>query len=274
MNPTESLLDPRARFRQYFQLAVFGLILAGLTIVAVLWGSFLWDLLTDQERFKAWIKSYGTYAALAFVAAQFVQVVIFFIPGEVTQFAGGYIFGTWLGLLLSYIGITLGAVTAFLIARLFERAAIDLLIDRQTIRRFDRLVYGKSGFWPMFILFLIPGIPKDLLCYIAGLTPIHVVTFLVISTLGRFPGVLLSSIFGDGLAERDWAAVGLSTGIALGLVVYLFRAPVERFRKKYLVTEEEKELLEMPQCKTNREDRPCAPADTPPATPPSGELSK
>lgn len=249
MPPSESPLDPQARFRHFFQLVVFGLILAGLTVGTVLWGPFLWDLLTDQGRFKAWIESYGAYASLVFVAAQFVQVVIFFIPGEVTQFAGGYIFGTWLGLLLSYVGITLGSLVAFYLARLFEHGALDLLVDRQTVRRFDRLVYGKSGFWPLFILFVIPGIPKDLLCYIAGLTPMHVVTFLIISTIGRFPGVLLSSIFGDGLAERDWTAAGLSAGITLGLlgIVYLFHEPIERFRKKHLVTEEEKELLEIRQ---------------------------
>jgi uncharacterized membrane protein YdjX (TVP38/TMEM64 family) len=255
MNFAERPLDPRARFRHYFQLTAFGLILAGLTVVTVLWGPFLWDLLTDQERFKAWIESYGAYAALVFVATQFVQVMIFFIPGEVTQFAGGYIFGTWLGLLLSYLGIMLGSLMAFSIARLFEHGATDLLVDRKTVRQFDRLVYGKSGFWPMFILFLIPGIPKDLLCYIAGLTPMHVVTFLVISTIGRFPGVLLSSLFGDSLAERDWTAVGLSTGITLGLlgIVYLLRAPIERFRRQYLVTETEKALMGTPQRRTNRE---------------------
>src|SRR5712692_4643670 len=120
MNPAEGPLDSHARFRHYFQLMAFGLILAGLTVVTVLWGAFLWDLLTDQERFKTWIESYGAYAALVFVAAQFVQVV----------------------------------------------------------------------------LFCIPGIPKDLLCYIAGLTPMPVVTFLLISTIGRFPGVFLSSLFG------------------------------------------------------------------------------
>ena len=236
MNPAENSLDPHARFRRYFQLSVFGLILAAITVVAVLWGPCLWDVLTDQEQFATWIASYGVYAALVFVAAQFVQVVIFFIPGEVTQFAGGYLFGTWLGLLLSYLGITLGSLTAFLLARLFEHGATDLLVNRQTVRQFDRLVYGKAGFWPMFILFLIPGIPKDLLCYIAGLTPMPVVTFLVISTIGRFPGVFLSSLIGDGLAERDWTVVGLSTGITLVLLglVYLLRAPLERFRKQYL----------------------------------------
>jgi hypothetical protein len=67
---------------------------------------------------------------------------------------------------------------------------------------------------------------------------------LVISTLGRFPGVLLSSIFGDGVAERDWTAIGLSAGLALGLmgIVYALRGPIERFRKTHLVTKEEEEL--------------------------------
>jgi uncharacterized membrane protein YdjX (TVP38/TMEM64 family) len=232
------------RVHHYVQLIVIGVILVGLSIAAVFWGPMLWELLSDRERFKTWIESYGAFATLVFIATQAVQVILFFIPGEITQFAGGYIFGTWQGLLLSYVGITLGAVTAFYLARFFDHAVIDLLVDRQTVRRFDRLVYGKSGFWPMFILFLIPGIPKDLLCYVAGLTPMHVVTFIVISTVGRFPGVLLSSIFGDGLAERDWTTVGLSTSIALGLVgiVYLFREPIDRFRRKHLTTEEEKAL--------------------------------
>src|SRR5215471_5905659 len=234
MNPAENSLDLHARFRHYFPLCVCGLLLAGITVVAVLWGPCLWDVLTDHGRFEIWIASYGVYAALVFVAAQFVQVVIFFLPGEVTQVAGGYLFGTWLGLMLSSLGITLGSLTAFVLARLFEHGATDLLVDRQTIRQFDRLVYGKAGCWPMFILFLIPGIPKDLLCYIAGLTPMPVMTFLVISTIGRFPGVLLSSLIGDGLAERDWTVVGLSTGITLVLLglIYLLRAPIERFRRQ------------------------------------------
>src|SRR5262245_39552290 len=200
MSPTHSPLDPHAHVRHSFQLAVCGVILTGLVLLFVFWGPFMWQLLTDRGQFKAWVESYGRYAALVFVAAQVAQVVFFFIPGEVMQIAGGYIFGTWRGLVLSYVGITLGALTAFALARLFEHAVIDCLGDRRTVRRFDRLLYGKSGFWPLLLLFLLPGVPKDLLCYLAGLTPMHAVTFLVISTIARFPGTLFSSIFGDSLA--------------------------------------------------------------------------
>jgi uncharacterized membrane protein YdjX (TVP38/TMEM64 family) len=183
-----------------------------------------------------------------FVAVQFVQVLLFFVPGEVTHVAGGYIFGPWLGLLLSYLGITLGSITAFAIARMFGRAAVDFLVDRKTLRRLDRIVYGRSGFWPMFALFLLPGAPKDLLCYIAGLTPMHVVTFLAISTVGRFPGVLLSCLFGGGLAQRDWRMTVISGVAALGLLglAYAFRKPIERFRQRHLVTRDEVELLGWP----------------------------
>jgi len=265
--------DPRDRARRYVLLSVAGLLLAGLAALVVYWGPTLWPLLSDRERFRAWIESYKSSASLVFVLVQCVQVVLFFIPGEVTQFAGGYIFGVWQGVLLSYLGITLGAVIAFLLARLFGAAAVGLLISRETLRKFDRLVYGKSGFWPMFVLFLLPGVPKDVLCYVAGLTPMHVVTFVLISTVGRFPGVILSCILGEGLAERNWTTFALSAGITAGVLglVYLFRDPIERFRKKHLVTKEEEELLGTPRPRaTERRTRHPHPAGDPAAEKPSG----
>ncbi len=97
MKPWQSPLDHHARRRQALQLGVSTLLLTGLTVVAVRWGPSLWPALTDPAQLKSWLASYGPYAALLFVAAQFLQVVLFFVPGEVTQVAGGYLFGTWLG---------------------------------------------------------------------------------------------------------------------------------------------------------------------------------
>src|SRR5262245_21010407 len=271
MRPSLSTLDRRTRRRHYFLLSITGLLLAALMVLAVWWGPTLWPILSDRARFRAWIESYKSNAELIFVLVQCMQVLLFFIPGEVTQFAGGYIFGTWKGLLLSYLGLTLGSVMAFYLARLFGYDAIDLLISRETLWKFDRLVYGKSGFWPMFVLFLLPGIPKDLLCYIAGLTPMHIVTFFLISTVGRFPGVMLSSVLGAGLAERNWKTFGLSAAITIGLlgIVYLLRRPIEQFRKAHLVTKEESELLGTPRPISKRRTRPLPAVENPT----SGETS-
>jgi len=83
-------------------------------------------------------------------------------------------------------------------------------------------------------------------------------TFLVISTVGRFPGVLLSCILGDGLAERNWKTFGLSAALAVGLlgIMYLCRRPIEKFRKAYLMTQEEAELLGTPYRTTKQKTRP------------------
>jgi uncharacterized membrane protein YdjX (TVP38/TMEM64 family) len=259
MTAVKSPLDPHTQVRHYVQLGIFALTVASLIVISVFWGPLLRQVFTDQEQFKTWIESYAACAALVFVAVQFVQVLLFFIPGEIVQVAGGYIFGTWHGLLLSYLGITLGSITAFAIARLFERGAVDLFVDRRTVYRFNRFVYGRFSFWPLFLLFSLPGVPKDLLSYIAGLTPIHTVTFLLISSVGRFPGMLLSNLLGEGLAERDWNVIGLSVGITLGFmgVLYLLREPIEQFRQKYLLTKEEQELLQTTQ--PPRSDRPSRP---------------
>jgi uncharacterized membrane protein YdjX (TVP38/TMEM64 family) len=250
--------DGQSQTRQYVLLCVSGLLFISLIGLALWWGPTLWPILSDRERFRAWIESYHAAAALVFVLVQCLQVVVFFIPGEVTQFAGGYVFGTWKGLLLSYLGITLGSVIAFLFARFFGRPAVTVFISHETLRKFDRLVYGKSGFWPMLVLFFLPGIPKDLLCYIAGLTPMPLATFVLISTIGRFPGVLLSCILGDGLAERNWKTFGLSAAVAVGLlgIMYLCRRPLEKFRKSYLMTQEEAELLGTPYRTTKQKTRP------------------
>jgi uncharacterized membrane protein YdjX (TVP38/TMEM64 family) len=212
------------------------IVVGGTIATLAIWGGELWSLLSDQDRFRRWIESYDIYAAPVFVLAQIAQVVIFIIPGEITQVAGGYIFGTWLGFVLNYIGLTLGSLIAFGLGRLFEHAVIELFVHRDAVARFDRLIRRPSGFWSMLVLFVIPGIPKDLLCYVAGMTTMSVATFLFIVSVGRLPGVLLSTIFGSRLAARDWDGVALSAAATLLVLVtvYLLRRPIERFRERHL----------------------------------------
>jgi uncharacterized membrane protein YdjX (TVP38/TMEM64 family) len=236
---TTSRTDARAATRRRLQAAVVVVLVAGVAVALALWGDTLWRLLGDRDRFRAWLESYGRFAAAAFVATQLAQVVLFFIPGEVTQVAGGYVFGTSLGLALSLVGIGLGSLIAFGLGRLFDRGVLELLVPPARLARFEALLRRRVRVFPLFMLFLTPGVPKDLLCYVAGLTPIPLLTFMVMSMIGRLPGVVLSSVFGSGLAERDWPTVAISGGVSLSLVavVWIFRGPIERWQQRWLPPE-------------------------------------
>jgi uncharacterized membrane protein YdjX (TVP38/TMEM64 family) len=228
--------ETRAVARRRLHAAALVTLAAAVIVGVVLWGEPVWRLLSDRDAFRAWLESYGRFAAVVFVATQVVQVVVFFIPGEITQVAGGYVFGTALGMGLSMLGIALGSLVAFGLGRAFERGVLELLMPPRRLARFEALLRRRAGVFPLFVLFLVPGLPKDLLCYVAGVTSMHVVSFLVVSMVGRLPGVVLSSVFGSGLAERDWTTVGISGGLSLVLLaaVWLFRRPIQRLQRRWL----------------------------------------
>jgi uncharacterized membrane protein YdjX (TVP38/TMEM64 family) len=176
-------------------------------------------LMKRPEDFKAFIDSYGSVSALIYVLVQALQVVVFVIPGEIVQLAGGYVFGTGLGTLYSVAGILLGTVIAFFAARLLGYSLVRALVSPKKLDEFDFLINNPKSEIAMFVLFLVPGIPKDSLVYIAGLTPIKPLRFFLISTVARFPGLWGSAYIGANLQEKDYLPVWILSGVALVLFV-------------------------------------------------------
>jgi uncharacterized membrane protein YdjX (TVP38/TMEM64 family) len=162
----------------------------------------LWDLFESHHRLKEFISSFGVYSPLAFILLQVIQVVIAPIPGGAIEFLGGYLFGVWAGMLYSMIGLMLGSWFAFSMARIFEKIAVQKFVSEQTRKKFDYLI-GHEGVLLSFILFLLPGFPKDALCYILGLTPMHFGIFLFISTIGRIPGTLMATLQGAKVFDTN-----------------------------------------------------------------------
>lgn len=195
------------------------------------WGPQLWELLRDQDRLRDVLSAFGLLGPLAFIGLQILQIVIFVIPGEVVQIAGGYIYGPWVGLVYSLIGIALGSSGAFFLGRALGRPFVEALARREIVERFDGAIRGSRGLVALFLLFLLPGVPKDILCYIGGLSAIPFLLFLLISMVGRLLGLILSLLFGSKLAAREWPVVlGIAGGTALFLILtYLFRARLQRW---------------------------------------------
>jgi uncharacterized membrane protein YdjX (TVP38/TMEM64 family) len=216
--------------RKALSLLAFPLLFLLLLLMTVLFWSELWTLFSSPQTLREWIRGTGVIAPLVFVAVQAFQVVFFFIPGEIPQVAGGYMFGLWTGTLLSLVGITLGATFNFVISRLLGVPFVNVLFSPEKVERARRITHFPKVRLSFFLFFLIPGIPKDILCYVAGLSVMRLHLFLLFSTLGRLPGILGSALIGDAAADRRWILAGTIFFIAVVLFIFgfLFRERIQR----------------------------------------------
>ncbi len=146
------------------------------------------------------MESFGIWAPVYFVGLQIIQVVIFVIPGEIVQVAGGYLFGVVWGSTLSLIGIAVGALIDFGVARALGRRFVVDLFGPLRLEKIDGLLNSPKGLGALFLLFLIPGLPKDSLCFVGGLSRIRLLPFLAISMSARLPGIIGSVVMGDALS--------------------------------------------------------------------------
>lgn len=216
------------------------LILTTLFFLVIYGNSHLWakalriyEVLHDRHQLKEIISSYGAYSPLAFILLQAIQVIVAPIPGGAIEFLGGYLFGVKLGFIYSMIGLLYGSWVAFGLARVFEKLAVERFVSPQTRGKFDYLI-GHEGVILSFLLFLIPGFPKDALCYLLGLTPMHMGIFLAISTLGRIPGTLLACLQGGKAFDHQYKSFLVLSGISalMILVFYVYHEEIHRFIKR------------------------------------------
>lgn len=194
----------------------------------------LLDLFLDRERLYAFIDEHHSYAALIFIVMQAIQVVAAPLPGEVTGFVGGVLFGSYWGVLYSTIGLTLGSWLAFMLARWLGRPLVERLVDRETIRRYDYVMRHK-GMFLAFLLFLIPGFPKDYLCYLLGLGHMSQRNFLMVSIPGRLLGTILLTLGGSYFRDSRWLAffVVVGLGLLVVLLAMVYRERIERLAKRW-----------------------------------------
>lgn len=160
-------------------------------------------ILKNPQSIKMKIMSYGKYGFAVFLLLQVIQVIAFFIPGELIQIAGGYIYGTTIGTILSLLGITIGSCIAFIISYYLGKPFVKEIIPKNKIDKFDKVLKGEKIKHIVLILYVIPGIPKDVLAYICGISDITLKDFLIYSTLGRIPGIIISAYFGNKIYSGD-----------------------------------------------------------------------
>lgn len=180
-----------------------------------------------QVAFKQKIEDAGVSGILMLFGLQFAQIFLIFIPGEPIEILSGMCYGTWGGTLFITVSAFIITSVIFLSVRKFGRKFVYSFCDEKRVKKIENskvFQNPKKIEWIMVILFLIPGTPKDLLVYIAGLLPIKPSRFILISTFARFPSVISSTIAGDNLIEGNvkmLVATYIITFIIVGIVIFI-----------------------------------------------------
>lgn len=204
-------------------LAVGGLLGTLVVVTVSVWwvGLPLFDPVWMRSR----IEAMGPAAPVVFVLIQVTQVVFAPVPGQLLTGVGGYLFGSVFGTLYSMLGMTIGSTVVFITSRRYGRPFVVRVLDSETLNRVDRFMtdYGSAG---LFIAFLLPMFPDDVLCLMAGLTELRYRRFLLLLLVGRTPTFLASAVVGTSLANGHLGRVlVMLAGLAVvSTVVYYFRS--------------------------------------------------
>ncbi|MDR2523970.1 MAG: VTT domain-containing protein [Candidatus Nomurabacteria bacterium] len=204
-------------------IVILAALVVVLALVVLLWGDDLMWLFGNPEAIRNLINSTGPFAPLVFVALQALQVVLAPIPGNVTGAVGGMVFGWW-GLALTVIGSTIGFMIVVALTRRFGRRLIEKFFKPDQIKKFDFLVDSKAEL-ALFLIFLFPFFPDDLVGYLAGLTGIRFRTVILISIVGRLPMQAMTNFFGEQAFGGDITAlvIILAALTLLAVALYLGR---------------------------------------------------
>jgi len=192
-------------------------------------------IVKNPNILKEIVLSYGRLSILVFIFMQILQVVVFFIPGEFIQIAGGYIFGTFLGGIISLIGITIGSIIVYLIANSYGKPYVEKIIRNEKVKFFKKILKVGSKKIVVFMFYLVPGIPKDALAYICGVSDISLKDFVIYSTLGRIPGIFISSYFGQKIYDQDTTSlitISVTMSILFGIGIFKGNSIIKNMIRK------------------------------------------
>ena len=173
----------------------------------------------QRQAILALVARAGPWGPLILIALVVLQIIVAPIPGQVVGFAAGYLYGPWVGLLYVWIGTVIGSSAAMVIARLAGRPLVARLIQPELLDRLDRLA-SRRGLVFFALVFLLPGLPDDMMCFAAGLTPLPLLILIPLAAATRLPGVGLAVWVGasaEHLRWWGWLALGGLTVVALGV---------------------------------------------------------
>ena len=221
------------RRRIFSLISIIVLIAVFATATAILWKPLI-STFQQPKQFRSWVDAHGLMGRLAFVGIDVLQVIFAILPGEPVELGAGYAFSAFEGTVLCLIGDAIGTIIIFLFTKLLGIKLVETFVSREKIQSLHFLKNSKNLNLLIFILFFIPGTPKDIFTYVIGLTPMKLGTFLILTSIARIPSVLTSTITGNALGVQDYKSAILVyavTGAASIIGIFIYRKISERVQK-------------------------------------------
>ncbi|MEG0615607.1 MAG: VTT domain-containing protein [Oscillospiraceae bacterium] len=184
-------------------VVIFLIVTIALTIVIV---PVVMNISTPEGRasIQKSVDYFGAFGWVIFLGIQILQVVVALIPGEPIEIMGGLLFGTFKGLLLCQLGLLIGTIAVFYLVKFIGKPIVNAFVSDDDLNKFKILRDERKLETFVFLLFLVPGTPKDTLTYIIPLTKIKPSKFFILSTIARIPSVVSSTLVGENLSRGEW----------------------------------------------------------------------
>lgn len=207
-------------------IAAIGIFILFSGLVAWFIGKPMVQFVSEPDRFRAWVESKGALGQILFVGMMALQILVALIPGEPLEIGAGYAFGAVEGTILCVLGILIGSALVFGLVRKFGVRLVEVFFSKEKIQSLRFLQNPKKLNFLAFVVFFIPGTPKDLLSYFVGLTPMKFSTWILITGIARLPSVITSTVAGDALGLKNYQFALIVFGATLavsGLGLWIYR---------------------------------------------------
>lgn len=170
----------------------------------------------------AYLRQNSHIAFLLIIGLQIIQVVVCILPGQPIQFAASYMFGVGIGYLLSIIGAVIGTAISFCLAKALGSEAMHVIFGEEKVREYQRRLNSGRGLMMTFLIYLIPGVPKDLVSYAAGISEMRFRPFVLAATIGRSPAMLGSLLVGHFFGKQNYTAMIIITAVIVLILLVCF----------------------------------------------------
>lgn len=192
-----------------YALCLLIIFLAGMAVLSAIFAGPILSFVADAARFRRWVQQKGLWSRIVFIFLLVLQIIIAFIPGEAFELAAGYTFGRAEGTLLCLIGSVIGSFIVFSAVRVVGVKLLHLFFSQEEIDRVYRLSSSKKFNSLVFLVFFIPGTPKDILSYFVGLSKMQLSQWLFISTLAKVPSIVTSTVAGSLVGDANYSVAGI-----------------------------------------------------------------